>query len=249
MGNITVVTGRGGTGKSTFAAIASRYLTAPMLLIDIDPNQSLAEMLGIDLEKVGVKTVSEVLYDIIEDRKHDGGNPTPMHDRIEFLLNRDCLCESKRFDLIVLGTKLTEGCYCVPDNLIKTIIPKMTNHYPNIIIDSPAGLEHLNRKLVSDIDDMFVILDPSSKSINHVTRIRDITHQIGISFNHFYLVGNYNFDPDTEECLKNTGEVYLGKIEYDNNVQTYILAGESLLELPENSPSCLSIKNILSKSG
>jgi CO dehydrogenase maturation factor len=125
----------------------------------------------------------------------------------------------------------------------------MTNHYPNIIIDSPAGLEHLNRKLVSDIDDMFVILDPSSKSINHVTRIKDITHQIGISFNHFYLVGNYNFDPDTEEYLNNTGEVYLGKIEFDTNVQTYNLAGKSLLELPENSSACLSIKEILLKAG
>ena len=51
MGKKIVVTGRGGTGKSTFTAIASRYLAPPMLLIDIDPDQSLAEMLGIDLEE------------------------------------------------------------------------------------------------------------------------------------------------------------------------------------------------------
>jgi len=198
MGKKTVVTGRGGTGKSTFTALASRYLTSPM------PDQSLAEMLGIDLEKEKVRTISDALFDIIEERRHDGGNPTPLHERMEYLLNRECLYEGKRFDLIVLGTKLTEGCYCVPDDLIKAIIPRLANHYPNVVIDSPAGLEHLNRKIVSDIDDLFVILDPSSKSLKHVARIKDITHQIGIKYSHLYLVGNYDFDKTTEEYLGST---------------------------------------------
>jgi CO dehydrogenase maturation factor len=166
---------------------------------------------------------------------------------MEYLLNRECLYEGKRFDLLVLGAKLTEGCYCVPDDLIKAIIPKMANHYPNVIIDSPAGLEHLNRKIVSDIDDLFVILDPSSKSLKHVTRIKDITHQIGITYGHLYLVGNYNFDRDTEEYLRNAGEAYLGKIEYDADAQEYNLIGKSLLELSENSPAPSSIRGILSR--
>jgi len=248
MGRKIVATGRGGTGKSTFVALASRYLAAPMLLIDIDPDQSLAEMLGIDLEKEGVRTISEALYDIIEERRSDGGNPMPLHDRMEYLLNRECLYEGKRFDLLVLGTKLTEGCYCVPDDLIKTIIPRLVNHYPNVVIDSPAGLEHLNRKIVSDIDDLFVILDPSSKSLKHIARVKDLTHQIGISYSHLYLVGNYNFDKDTEEYLRSTGDAYLGKIEYDASVQQYNLAGRSLLELPEDSPASSSVREILARA-
>ena len=247
MGKKIVVTGRGGTGKSTFAALASRYLAPPMLLIDIDPDQSLAEMLGIDLEQEKVRTISDALYGIIEERRHDSGNPMPLHDRMEYLLNRECLYEGKRFDLLVLGAKLTEGCYCVPDNLIKAIIPRMADHYPNVVIDSPAGLEHLNRKIVSDIDDLFVILDPSSKSLKHITRIKDITHQIGISYGHLYLVGNYNFDKHTAEYLKSAGEAYLGKIEYDADAQKYNLTGKSLLGLPENSPAVSSIRGILSR--
>jgi CO dehydrogenase maturation factor len=147
----------------------------------------------------------------------------------------------------VLGTKLTEGCYCVPDDLIKAIIPRLAEHYPNVVIDSPAGLEHLNRKIVSDIDDLFVILDPSSKSLKHIARVRDITQQIGISYGHLYLVGNYNFDRDTEEYLRGAGETYLGKIEYDADAQEYNLIGRSLLELPENSPAVSAIKGILSR--
>ncbi len=71
------------------------------------------------------------------------------------MLNRECLYEGKRVDLLILRAKLTEGCYCVLDDLIKAITPKLANHYPNVVIDSPAGLEHLNRKIVSDIDDSF----------------------------------------------------------------------------------------------
>ena len=248
MGRKIVATGRGGTGKSTFVALASRYLAAPMLLIDIDPDQSLAEMLGIDLEKEGVRTISEALYDIIEERRSGGGNPMPLHDRMEYLLNRECLYEGKRFDLLVLGTKLTEGCYCVPDDLIKTILPRLANHYPNVVIDSPAGLEHLNRKIVSDIDDLFVILDPSSKSLKHIARVKDLTHQIGISYSHLYLVGNYDFNKDTEEYLRSTGDAYLGKIEYDASVQQYNLAGRSLLELPEDSAASSSVREILARA-
>jgi len=249
MGKKIVVTGRGGTGKSTFVALASRYLAPPILLIDIDPDQSLADMLGIDLEMERVSTVSDALYEIIEERRRDGGNPIPLRDRMEYLLNGECLYGGKRFDLIVLGTKLTEGCYCVPDDLIKAIIPGLANYYPNVVIDSPAGLEHLNRKIVSDIDDLFVILDPSSKSLKHVARIKDISRQIGINYSHLYLVGNHDFDSGTKEYLESTGEAYLGKIEYDDDVQDHNLAGKSLSDLPKDSPASLSVKEILVNAG
>jgi CO dehydrogenase maturation factor len=167
---------------------------------------------------------------------------------MEYLLNRECLYEGKIFDLIVLGTKLTEGCYCVPDDLIKMIIPRLAKHYPNVVIDSPAGLEHLNRKIVSDIDDLFVILDPSSKSLKHIARVRDITRQIGIGYSHLYLVGNYNFDESSEEYLESTGEAYLGKIEYDADVRGYNLAGKSLLDLPKKSPASVSVKEVLASA-
>ena len=249
MGKKLVSTGRGGTGKSTFVALASRFLPSPMFLIDLDPDQSLAEMLGIDLKNEGVKTVSDVLYDVIGARKDGSGGTMSVHDRIDFLLNSESLYEGDRFDLFVLGTKLTEGCYCAPDAIISGAIPKVINSYQYVIIDSPAGLEHLNREVVSDIDDLFVILDPSSKSLKHIERIKDITRSIGIKYSHFYLVGNYRFNIETQKKLEESGEIYLGKIEYDINVAEYNLSGRSLLELPDDSPACISVKGILTKAG
>ena len=242
-----VSTGRGGAGKSTFVALASRYLRPPSLLIDLDPDLSLADMLGIDFHKEGKRTVSEALYDAVRERQAGGSPLITVEDRLISLIWSDCLYESNRFDLITLGTKDLEGCYCFPDHLLRKTISQLARNYTNVVIDSPAGLEHLNRNIVSDIDDLFVILDPSDKSVKHITRIKEITHTVGIRYSHLYLVANYMFDQDSEARLRDTGETYLGKIDYDANVEDYNLRGMSLLELPEGSPACSSVKNILAQ--
>jgi len=102
-GKKLVATGRGGTGKSTFTALASRYLPSPMFLIDLDPDQSLAEMLGVNLKNEGIKTISETLYDIIAARKDGSGGTMSVHERIEFLLNSEALYEGDNFDLLFSG--------------------------------------------------------------------------------------------------------------------------------------------------
>ena len=243
-----VSTGRGGAGKSTFVALIARCLNPPTLLIDLDPDLSLADMLGADFRKEKKRTVSEALYDVIEIRRRGANVSIPTHELMESLLWSDCLYEDVGFDLITLGTKLTEGCYCPPDELLRRTIPKLARNYTNVVVDSPAGVEHLNRNIVSDIDDLFVICDPSEKSLKHIGRIKEIMKQVGVRYNHFYLVANYEFDEETEEYLRNSGEVYLGKIDYDADLEQYNLKGKSLLELPEDSPAFLSIKRILTKT-
>jgi len=240
-----VATGRGGAGKSTFVALMSRYLKPPSLLIDLDPDLSLADMLGIDLREGRTRTVVEALYDAVKERQSGGSPLVPVEDRFRSLIWSDCLYEGSKFDLITLGTKDLEGCYCFPDYVLRKVIPQLAKSYTNVVIDSPAGLEHLNRNIISDIDDLFVILDPSKKSLKHVERVKDITGAVGIRYNRFYLVANYMFDEESEQYLKQAGGTYLGKVDYDANVEEYNLKGKSLLELPEDSPACLSVKEIL----
>jgi CO dehydrogenase maturation factor len=249
MGKKLVVTGRGGTGKTTFTALASRFLPPPIFLVDLDPDLSLAEMVGVNLKKAGVQTISDALYNVIEDRRAGKGGTMSVHEKIEFMLNSACLYEGRNFDLLVLGTKLTEGCYCAPDAIVSGAIPKIINSYTYVMIDSPAGLEHLNREVVSDIDDLFVVLDPSSKSLKHIDRIKDIASSVGIKYTNFYLVGNYRFTEEIEKKFEASGEKYLGHMAYDPALAQYNLTGRSLLELPEDSPACESVKKILTKAG
>jgi CO dehydrogenase maturation factor len=244
-----VSTGRGGAGKSTFVALMSRYLIPPSLLIDLDPDLSLADMLGIDFHKEGKRTVVEALYDAVDERKRGGSPLTPVEDRFQGLIWSDCLYEGKGFDVLTLGTKDLEGCYCFPDHLLRKIISQLSKNYRNVVVDSPAGLEHLNRNIVSQVDDLFVVLDPSDKSMIHIKKIKAILKEVGTMYDHFYVLANYMFDEESERYFKDTGEIYLGKIDYDKRVEEYNLRGESLRTLPEDSPACRSVKRILEKAG
>jgi len=245
MGKVIISTGRGGAGKSTFVALASKYLNPPKLLIDLDPDESLANMVGIDLNEKGKKTISTALYDVIEENKGIGRTGyNLLSDVLQPVLYR-----GGGFDLIALGVKFTVGCYCAPDAVLKDFIPVLVKDYEEVLVDSPAGLEHFNRKVVVDIDDLFVTLDPSEKSIKHIERVRDITRELKVSYNHLYLIGNHRFTEETEGYLRSTGETYLGKIDYDPDVKQYNLEGKSLLELTEDSPAAISVRTILGKAG
>jgi len=243
-----VSTGRGGAGKSTFVALMSRYLKPPSLLIDLDPDLSLADMLGIDLAKQGKRTVVEALYDAVKERQRGGSPITPVEDRFKGLIWGDCLYEGKGFDILTLGTKDMEGCYCYPDHLLRKTISQLAKNYTNVVVDSPAGLEHLNRNIISEVDDLFIILDPSEKSLPHIKKVKVILREVGTMYDHFYLVGNYMFDEESEKYFKDAGEIYLGRIDYDKNVEEYNLRGESLHKLPEDSPACRSVRKIIEKA-
>jgi CO dehydrogenase maturation factor len=250
MARIIVCTGRGGTGKSTFVALAARYLAPPFLLIDLDPDQNLSDMLGINLDDNAITTVSDALYGIIQKKKSSTDfDAVPLPKQMEYLLQSDCLYEGKNFDLLTLGTKFIPGCYCVPDDLLRKNIPRLATNYQSVVIDSPAGVEHLNRKVTSNISDLFIVLDPSIKSIKHIQRVQDITKGVGICYDHLYIVGNHEFDQETEDYLRTINQNYVEKIQYDKNVREYNFNGESLLALDDDSPACVSVRQIMQKSG
>jgi len=250
---LIVSMGRGGTGKTSFVALIAKYFIkigdTPMLLIDADPDQNLAEAVGIDLEEERRKTISELL---IETFLEAGGTTVgvPPSERIESKIWERGLYEGEYFDLIAIGPKWVEGCYCLPNAALKKALEDLTKTYKNVVIDSPAGLEHLNRRITSKMDDIFDIIDPSKKSFEHVKRAFRIAKEVRINFKNFYIIGGYRFPEILEpEVSKRTDLEYLGRIAYDENVESFIFSGRSLLELPSSSPAYQSVKEIMKKAG
>src|SRR4030042_4755999 len=101
-----VTIGRGGTGKTSFIALLTKYFieknNTPLLLVDADPDQNLSEMVGVELKK----TISEILYEF----KEKGGSisgPSPL-ERLEPQIIEN-LHETDFFDLLAIGTKWKEG--------------------------------------------------------------------------------------------------------------------------------------------
>jgi CO dehydrogenase maturation factor len=241
--------GRGGTGKTSFVALMTKYFIesgkTPLLLIDADPDQSLADVLGIDFEGEGKKTISEL---IVETFLEGGGTTVgvPPSERIESKIWERGLYEGEYFDLISIGPKWVEGCYCLPNEALKGALGRITKNYRYVIIDTPAGLEHLNRRITSRVNDIFDLIDPSKKSFEHVARAYRIAREVNIKFDNFYVVGGYRFPENLGgEVERRLGLKFVGKIQFDENVERFILSGKSLLDIPEDSLAYRSVKDIM----
>jgi CO dehydrogenase maturation factor len=248
-----VTMGRGGTGKSSFVALMTKYFLetggAPLLLVDVDPDQNLGEMVGVDLTETGTKTISELL---VETFVEEGGTTVgvPPSERMEGKIWEKGLYEGEAFDLMAIGPKWLEGCYCLPDAALKRALGRLVKTYNYVLIDSPAGLEHLNRKIASDVNTIIDIIDPSKKAFNHVKRAYKIAEEVNIAFDDFYIVGGYRFPRSLEGRVEEvTGLKYLGKIANDANVERAVLDGRSLLQLPRTSPAYNSVAEIMKRAG
>ena len=250
----TLVTiGRGGTGKSSFTALVTKAFIesgqAPLLLVDADPDQNLGEMLGIDLKEAGKSTISELLVSTFIEQ---GGTivGVPPAERIENRIWENGLYESKNFDFLAVGTKWVEGCYCMPNAALKGALESLTKNYKYILVDSPAGLENLNRRITSNVNDIFDILDHSKKSFDHVKRAFKIAKEVDMKFDNFYLVGGYRFPAELrKQAEADLGFKFLGKIAEDEDLDEYVLDGKSLLDLPVDSEAYVSVKAILKTLG
>lgn len=250
----TLVTiGRGGTGKSSFTALMAKAFIeagyAPLLLVDADPDQNLAEMLGVDMKSQGKATMAEIIVDTFIQKGGTTIGVAPTQ-RIESKLLSEGMYESKDFDFMSVGTKWVEGCYCMPNTALKAALESLTKNYKYVIIDSPAGLEHLNRRIASKVNDIFEMLDHSKKSIDHAKRAYRIAQEVQMEFDNFYLIGGYRF-PDERGCRAETELQfkYMGKILADETLDEYVLDGKSLLDLPSDNAGYLSVKQILQNAG
>ena len=249
-----VAVGRGGVGKTSFIALLAKYLRNrkkhSILLIDADPDQNLAELVGVDLDKAKIKTISDLLFDVRYGKIDERIKSFSLTEKIEYLINQRALYEGEDFDLLSIGTKWTQGCYCQPNNILKALIASLEKNYDYVLIDSPAGLEHLNRRITSSVDDIFVILDPSRKAFQNLERAYKVISEIKIRFSNFYLLGNFRFSDKLLDSINRRPEFkYIGKLEYDYDIEEFNLQGRSLLEIKEDSPMFTSIKKIAASIG
>jgi CO dehydrogenase maturation factor len=138
----------------------------------------------------------------------------------------------------------------MPNAALKGALESLTKNYKFILVDSPAGLENLNRRITSNVNDIFDILDHSKKSQDHVRRAYKIAKEVDMKFENFYLIGGYRFPAElgakAEADLKFK---YLGKIAADKQLDDYVLNGKSLLDLPIDNVAYLSVKAILKTLG
>jgi len=227
------ISGKGGTGKTTFAGMIIRYLIdkgkGPILAVDADSNSNLNEVLGVKVRA----TIGEAR----EMMKKDV--PTGMTKDIWFEYKiQEALIENKGFDLIAMGRPEGPGCYCAANTLARKCLDLLTGNYRYIVIDNEAGMEHFSRLTTRDVDLLFILSDSSRRSILTASRIRDLIHELDLRILREVLVINRlqgELDPEMVEEVKRQNLTLAGVIPGDEEVYQYDLQGKPTFDLPVES--------------
>ncbi|OGP96858.1 MAG: hypothetical protein A2157_08905 [Deltaproteobacteria bacterium RBG_16_47_11] len=242
------VSGKGGTGKTTIAALVIRYLLRkkykPILAVDADPNANLGDALGVSVEN----TVGRVLDSFLKD-KESLAMGVVKESLISYKLS-EILVEEKGFDLLSMGQGEGPGCYCYPNSVVRNYIEKLASNYPYVVIDNEAGMEHISRRTNGYLDVLLLISDPSLKGIKTCKRLEDLISKLGLDVKKTYLIINRvsnGAPPQIMEALEKMNLNLLGILPEDRNIVDYELKGMPMLNLEEGSPSVAKIDDILAK--
>ncbi len=242
------VSGKGGTGKTTIAALIIRYLLRknfkPVLAVDADPNANLGDALGVEAGS----TVGKVLDNFLKDKEN---LPTGVvkESLIDYKLS-EILVEEKGFDLLSMGQGEGPGCYCYPNTIVRNYIEKLASNYKYVVIDNEAGMEHISRRTNGNLDVLLLVSDPSLRGIRTCKKLEDLVRTLGLNVKKLYLIINRvasGVPPELKEELEKMKLNLLEVIPEDGNIIDYELRGIPMLNLEENSPSVTRINEVMGK--
>lgn len=243
---VIAVAGKGGTGKTTTTAIIVRQLLkrslGPILAVDADANDNLGASLGVS----DYKTISGVLADFMASRQKMPQGMTK-EGWMEYQLNT-VLEETKNFDLVVMGRKEGEGCYCYPNSMLRNFLETLRENYQFIVLDNEAGLEHLSRGTTDHVDMLLIVSDHAFKGLRTAATIAGLVKDLNLDVRDTRLVIN-RFIPDMEKELEplvqKAGMPVIGTIPQDVEVQKADARMGSMLELPDDAPAVLAVERIV----
>jgi len=250
--------GKGGVGKTTVAGMVIKYLaqnqTGSILAIDADPSANLNMVLGLELEwtvgDIREDMLSQVKTSLVQGGAAMGNLPGGVNKRdyLDYHI-RSSLAEGSRFDLIAMGRGEGQGCYCAVNHNLRDVIDGMSKHYPYVVIDNEAGMEHLSRRTTRDVQHLLIVSDATQRGLIAAQRIVDIQKELEINIENAYLIVNRvpkgELHPELKNFAENIGVPMQGIIPADDNLMAFEFSGKPLVELGDDSPVYQAVANIV----
>ena len=253
MAHVIAVAGKGGVGKTTLTGLIIQYLgekgKGPILAVDADANSNLNEVLGVE---VGT-TLGEIREEVAG-AEMASKNPIPSGvskaDYMEYKFD-DALAESDDFDLLVMGRTQGKGCYCFVNGLLQAQIQRLEKNYPYIIVDNEAGMEHISRGVLPNMETAILVSDCSRRGVQAAGRIAQLIKECNMHPRQVGLIVNRapdgKLNEGTREEIEKQGLHLLGVVPQNDTVYEYDCDGTPTVDLPEDSPVKKAIREIVDK--
>ena len=185
--------GKGGAGKTSMAAWLGDHLARrgeSVWLVDADTALSLGQASGLNPSALPAPLAER--EDII--RSHIGQgymslNPDVSHLpetlSVELPLGGPALpgVQPGQKRLLVMGAIGGEGgCACAANALLKAVLAHLIlDRREWVLVDMEAGVEHLGRGTVADVDALVVVSEPSLRALSTASEISRLARGLGLS--------------------------------------------------------------------
>ena len=240
------ISGKGGTGKTSLAALLIRLLTEKgvVLAIDGDPSSNLHMALGLPLNET-IGSVRESMHDRKAVEKTGMPKPDYMAMRIQ-----DAMTESKGVDLLAMGRPEGPGCYCAANNWLREIIDRISANYDYVVVDNEAGMEHISRQTARDVDILLLVSEPTIRGVTAAVRMKELIGELRTHVERIVLALNRvknGIPPEISKAVNDAGLELVGTIAEDPNIAGLEVKGAPVTDLPSDSPLRKGVADLAKK--
>jgi CO dehydrogenase maturation factor len=243
--SIIALTGKGGVGKTSLAAVIVKLLVESypdkkILAIDADPAVGLATALGVEVPM----TIDDIRKTVIANVENgDTKSAAELLGEAKYMIF-DAMAEKNGFAFLAVGRPEGAGCYCKINTYLKEVIKMVSDNFDYVVIDGEAGIEQVNRRVMEKVTHLLLVSDSSKKGTQVIQTINQVAKEL-VMYEKAGAVINRIVDESVKEYI-DTGDIpVLAYIPSDANLAAFDLTGRDVFDIPEDSPIVIGARQAL----
>jgi CO dehydrogenase maturation factor len=244
------ISGKGGVGKTTVAGLVVTRLIAqgakPVLAVDADPNTCLDAVLGVK----AASTIGRVREETKEVAAKGLAGGISKQQLLEIKI-AESLVEADNFDLIAMGRPEGPGCYCYANNVLKQALGEIAANYPYVVLDNEAGLENLSRRIVTRVDVLAIVTDPSARGLDTVWRLYELAKEMDVRYGKLAIIVNRlrrgQLPAGAAELKSRTGADFVIGLDDDEEIAAIAEDGKNIQSLSAGNPVAAKIDEFVTR--